>query len=95
LTIKPLPTNGLQVEGQGSVQEPRHSRPHDGPTRPSRGILPPRRFKNYALAMRSFSNDRVNISLLNCQSPRDTAARVGNYSDFPTRVKLSQPRPSP
>jgi hypothetical protein len=32
LTIKPLPTNGLQVEGQGSVQEPRHSRPHDGPT---------------------------------------------------------------
>jgi hypothetical protein len=43
--------------------------------------------------MRSFSNDRVNISLLSFQSPRDTAARVGNYSDFPTRVKLSHHTP--
>jgi hypothetical protein len=49
LTIKPLPTNGLQVEGQGSVQEPWRSRPHVGPTRPTRGILPPRRFKNSRL----------------------------------------------
>ena len=38
--------------------------------------------------MRSFSNDRVNISLLSFQSPQGTAARVENYSDSPTRVKL-------
>ena len=38
--------------------------------------------------MRSFSNDRVNITLFFFQSPRGTAARAGNYIDFPNRVKL-------
>ena len=47
LTIKPLPTNGLQVEGQGSVQEPWFG------STISRRELPPRRFKNRACDLRS------------------------------------------
>ena len=83
LTIKPLPTNGLQVEGQGSVQEPWFG------STISRRELPPRRFK-IALAIAIVSYDRVNISLFSFQSPRATAARAGNYSHSPTRVKLAR-----
>ena len=92
LTIKPLPTNGLQVEGQGSVQEPWRSRPPVGPTRPTKGILPPRRFKIRACDAIVLQRSRQH-SLFSFQSPRSIAARGGNYSDFPTRVNyLASPR---
>ena len=86
LTIKPLPTNGLQVEGQGSVQEP-WFRSADRPTS-RRQIIATKTLQKSRLRLRSFSNDRVNNSLFDFQSPRGIAARVGNYNDFPTRVKL-------
>ena len=44
LTIKPLPTNGLQVEGQGSVQEPWYWSVCRQAYKPSTDSLPPRRF---------------------------------------------------
>jgi hypothetical protein len=92
LTIKPLPTNGLQVEGQGSEQEP-WFRSVARPTSQRQIIATKTLLIDSRLRLRSFSNDRVNNSLFSFQSPRDIAARGGNYNDFPTRVKL--PRPSP
>ena len=92
LTIKPLPTNGLQVEGQGSVQEPWY-RSIDRPTS-RRWIIATKTLQNRACDWRSSSDDRVNNSLLSFQSPRDIAARGGNYNDFPTRVKLSHDCPA-
>src|SRR5262249_26383830 len=90
LTIKPLPTNGLQVEGQGSVQEP-WFRSADRPTSRRQIVATKTLLIDSRLRLRSFSNDRVNNSLFDFQSPRDIAARGGNYSDFPTRVNLPRP----